>query len=195
MAVASRRFPRYRDGPMSLRLDRPSLLRASVLVVGGGVLGLAGNAARPTGVALRGYEPPVTCTAEADVKAAPIVEMAPHDASHLCGRPGVIFADTRPAARFAEGHVADAVHLPCDASASGAEQALRKLDRAGTVIVYGDSSDDGRAVAETLRRRGLDADLRVIRGGFAAWERAGLACASGPCRDCTVAGSSKEHSP
>jgi len=180
---------------MSLRVDRPSLLRAAVLVLGGGALGLAGNAARTTGVSLRSFEPPATCSATADTQAAPIVEMAPHEAAHLCGRSGVLFADTRPAARFAEGHVADAVHLPCDASASGAEQALRKLDHAGTVIVYGDSSDDGRAVAETLRRRGLDADLRVLRGGFTAWEHAGLACASGPCRECTVAGSGKDPSP
>jgi hypothetical protein len=50
-------------------------------------------------------------------------------------------------------------------------------------------------VAESLRRRGLHGDLRVLRGGFAAWEREGLACASGPCKDCTVAGSSKEHAP
>lgn len=182
---------------MSLRFDRASLIRASVLVLGGGALGLAGNAARPTGVALRGFEAPMTCSAAVDTQATPIVEMAPHEASHLCGRPGVLFADTRSAARFAAGHVADAVHLPCDASATGAEPALRKLDRAATIIVYGDSSDDGHAVAETLRRRGLNRDLRVLRGGFGAWESEGLACASGPCRDCTASGSTgpKEHAP
>jgi rhodanese-related sulfurtransferase len=120
--------------------------------------------------------------------------MDPREASFLCGRPGVIFADTRPAARFEEGHVADAVHLPCDATALGAEPAIARLSHAQTVIVYGDSSDDGHSVAQTLRRRGLKADLRVLRGGFAAWEGAGLACASGPCKDCTIAGS-KEASP
>ena len=39
---------------------------------------------------------------------------------------------------------------------------------------------------------GLRGDLRVLEGGFAAWEKQGLACASGPCHECTVAGSSKE---
>src|SRR6185312_9304531 len=119
----------------------------------------------------------------------------PRDAAFLCSRPGVIFADTRPAPRFEEGHVADAVHLPCDATVPGAEAAIARLSHAQTVIVYGDSSDDGRAVAEALRGRGLSADLRVLRGGFAAWESAGLACASGPCKDCTLAGSPKETSP
>jgi rhodanese-related sulfurtransferase len=66
---------------------------------------------------------------------------------------------------------------------------LGRLEAARTVIVYGDSSDDGRAVAETLRRLGLRGELRVLRGGFAAWEREGLACASGPCKDCPIAGS------
>jgi len=181
---------------MSLRLDRPSIFRASVLVLGGGALGLAGNVARPGGVALRGFEAPTTCTAAADAAEPPsVLEMDPHEASHLCGRDGVIFADTRPAARYAEGHVANAVHLPCDATAAGAEGALKKLDRAATVIVYGDSSDDGMAVAESLRLRGLHGDLRVLRGGFAAWELAGLACASGPCKDCMASGASKEHAP
>jgi rhodanese-related sulfurtransferase len=106
----------------------------------------------------------------------------------------VIFADTRAAARFEEGHVANAVHLPCDATEAGAQVAIGRLSHAGTVIVYGDSSDDGRAVAETLRRRGLHGDLRVLRGGFAAWEREGLACASGPGQERSVAGS-REPSP
>jgi rhodanese-related sulfurtransferase len=176
---------------MVFGLDRPLLLRAVALVLGSGAAGLGVNAVRPGGVALLGFEPPTACTAEVGQVEAPIVELAPREASFLCGRAGVVFADTRPAARFEEGHVADAVHLPCDASEHGAEVAIAQLSPAETVIVYGDSSDDGRAVAETLRRRGLHGDLRVLRGGFAAWEREGLACASGPCKDCPLAGSSE----
>lgn len=170
------------------RIDGASLRRASVLVLGGAVVGLGVNVARPSGVPFRGFEVPAVCSAAAE-PVAPVVEMEPREASSLCGRACVIFADTRPEARFTEGHVADAVHLPCDATAQGADVAMRRLDHKQTIIVYGDSSDDGRAVAETLRRFGLQGDLRVLRGGFAAWEREGLACVSGPCRDCTVAGS------
>jgi rhodanese-related sulfurtransferase len=164
---------------MMVRLDRPLLLRAVALVLGGAAAGLAANAVRPAGVALLGFEPPTTCSAE-PASEAPVLELTPREASLLCGRAGVVFADTRPVSRFEEGHVADAVHLPCDATERGAKAPLDRLGHAQTVIVYGDSSDDGRAVAETLRRRGLRADLRVLRGGFAAWERDGLACASGP---------------
>jgi len=175
-------------------LDRPLILRAAALVLGGGAVGLGANAVRPAGVAVLAFAPPTTCTAEAAGQDQPIVEMTPREASFLCGRPGVIFAETRAAARFEDGHVADAIHLPCDATELGAQAAIAHLLHAQMVIIYGDSSDDGRAVAETLRRRGLRSDLRVLHGGFAAWEHEGLACASGPCKDCPLAGST-EKSP
>jgi rhodanese-related sulfurtransferase len=174
---------------MSLRLDRPLLLRAAVLVLGGAAAGLGANVVRPGGVAIRSFEPPTTCSAEPAADVSPVLELEPREASFLCGRAGVVFADTRPPARFEEGHVADAVYLPCDSSERSAQAVLGRLEAARTVIVYGDSSDDGRAVAETLRRLGLRGELRVLRGGFAAWEREGLACASGPCKDCPIAGS------
>lgn len=157
-------------------------------MLGGAAAGLGANAVRPGGVALLGFEPPVTCSAE-PAGEGPVIEITPREASLLCGSAGVVFADTRDAARFEQGHVADAVHLPCDSTEIGAQAPLDQLDHAQTVIVYGDSSDDVRAVAETLRRRGLHGDLRILRGGFAAWEQEGLACASGPCKDCTLAGS------
>jgi rhodanese-related sulfurtransferase len=172
-------------------LDRPAVLRACALVAVGGGLGILGNALRPGGVALRSFEAPTACTVEVDAPARPpVVELPPREAATLCGREGVVFADTRPDARFEEGHVAGAVHLPCDASESGAQAVIGSLASASLVIVYGDSSDDGRAVAETLQRRGLHADLRVLHGGFGAWEKDGLACASGPSQNRSLAGTS-----
>ena len=177
---------------MLLALDRPVLLRAAVLLLGGGALGLGANLARTGGVALVGFQAPTTCTAEAGgTPLAPVVELTPREASFLCARPGVVFADTRSAQRFQDGHVADAVHLPCDATESGAQSVIGRLSNAELVIVYGDSSDDGRRVAETLRRRGLHADLRVLHGGFGAWESEGLACVSGPSEERSIAGSTE----
>ncbi|MEO7328949.1 MAG: rhodanese-like domain-containing protein [Minicystis sp.] len=173
-------------------LDRPLLLRTLALFVGGALLGLAVNAGRAAPLALRGFEVPVVCSAGEEGPAAPLEQMSAAAASTMCAREGVVFADTRSAGEFAEGHIADAVHLPCDASASGADTAIKHLGPARTIIVYGTSTDDGHKVAETLRARGLHGDLRVLEGGFAAWEKQGLACASGPCHECTVAGSTKE---
>lgn len=189
---------------MSPGLDSPVLLRAACLLAGGAILGLAANAARPAPVALTGFEPQVTCTADAEAT-EPVGELHAHDASSMCGREGVFFADARSAERFAEGHVAGAIHLPCSASATGADGAIQRLGAARTIVVYGDSTEEARTVAETLRTRvrpgaegphgaadpagrPLQADIRILKGGFAAWETEGHACASGPCRDCAVAG-------
>src|SRR5277367_6131172 len=98
---------------MDRRLDRLLLVRAAALVIGSGAAGLAANAVRPGGVALLSFEPPTACSA-APASEAPVLELAPREASLLCGRAGVVFADTRAAARVEEGHVAGAVYLPCD---------------------------------------------------------------------------------
>ncbi|MDI1478881.1 rhodanese-like domain-containing protein [Polyangium sp. y55x31] len=170
---------------MSSGLDRPLVLRSAALLLGSAALGLGINAARPAGVALVGFEPPTACTAAA-ADETPVIEMTPREASVLCGQPGTLFADTRTAERFAAGHVADAIHLPCDATASGAEVAMKELGHAQTIVVYGESTEAAYEVAETLRRRGLKMDVRVLRGGFSAWEQEGLACASGPCPGCAI---------
>jgi 3-mercaptopyruvate sulfurtransferase SseA len=84
-----------------------------------------------------------------------------------------------------EGHVAGAVHLPCDAGGKSAVEALAH-SRAQTIVVYGASTDDARPVADSLQRRHPDVRVALLDGGFAAWSAAGLACASGPCDECKV---------
>jgi rhodanese-related sulfurtransferase len=177
---------------MVRHLDRALLLRTGGLLLAGALAGLGINAGRAAPLALRGFEPQVVCSAGAEEGAPPIAQVSAAAASSMCAHEGVVFADTRSAAEYAEGHVANAIHLPCDASKSGADSAIERLGPARTIIVYGTSTDDGHEVAETLRTRGLRGDLRVLEGGFAAWEKQGLACASGPCHECTVAGSTKE---
>jgi rhodanese-related sulfurtransferase len=161
------------------------LARALALIALGAGLGLGANLARPDGVALRGFQPAATCLVAA---AGPVaVEVLPPDqAVRLCGDAGVLVADARPARRFAEGHVAAAVHLPCAAQEAEASTVVSRLDDKHTLIVYGDTTDEARPVAEDLRRRIGRPALRVVvlDGGFPAWNRAGLACASGPCPDC-----------
>jgi 3-mercaptopyruvate sulfurtransferase SseA len=163
------------------------LTRAAALLLVGAVLGLVGNGTRPGGLSLRSFKPAATCSAgHASPVAVETVE--PSAAAHLCNEPGVLIADARPPERYAEGHVVDAVHLPCAASGSQASSVVDRLESMRTLIVYGDSTDEARPVAEDLRRRIGRPDLHVVvlEGGFPAWNRAGLACASGPCRDCTT---------
>ena len=162
----------------------PTLLRALVLVVAGAAVGLVANAARPHGLRIAAFAPPVECTGAESAGAPSPTVMSPAEASSLCGQPSVVIADTRPANAFAEGHVAGAVHLPCDAGGKTADDALAHFSHAQTIVVYGASTDDARPVADSLQRRHPDVKVAVLDGGFAAWSSAGLACASGPCNEC-----------
>lgn len=163
----------------------PLVVRAVVLVVAGALFGLGGNALRPHGIHVVSWSPPTQCTG-AEGAAAPTV-MSPREAASLCGQPDVVIADTRSAAAFAEGHVAGAVHLPCSAGGPTASEALGHFTRAQTILVYGTSTAEARPVAETLQQRHPGVRVAILDGGFAAWESAGLACASGPCNECKVA--------
>ena len=163
-------------------------LRSAMLLVGGAALGLSLNSVRSSGVPLFHFQPPLACSAS-EAADEGVAEISLREAAALCRVGSVVFADTRSAARFAEGHVADAVHLPCDATGNTAANSLRRLRGANTVIVYGETSADGHSVAATLREHGVAGDLRVLAGGFTAWENEGLACASGPCNECSLAGS------
>jgi prepilin-type processing-associated H-X9-DG protein len=103
----------------------------------------------------------------------------------------VVIADARSAAAFADGHVAGAVHLPCDANGQAAVDALTHFDRAQRIVVYGQGSEDARPVADSLKRRHPAVRVQVLAGGFPAWAGAGLACASGPCAECVTPQSSQ----
>ncbi len=159
--------------------------RALALLLVGSGIGLALNGARPDGLALRAFSPPASCALPA--AGQPKVEVLPPvEAVRLCGDPGVVIADVRPPTQFAQGHVAQAIHLPCAAPSTEAESAVSRLAGKHTLIVYGDSTEEARPVAEDLRRRLPRADMRVVvlDGGFPAWNQAGLACSSGPCLEC-----------
>src|SRR4051794_18078970 len=119
------------------------LARAVMLIIGAAAIGLVANQVRPHGVALAAYSAPASCGAEE----AGVAEIDPSEAIRLCGHPEIVIADTRPANRFAEGHVAGAIHLPCDAAGSVASDAMHHLEGASTVIVYGEATDDARPVA------------------------------------------------
>jgi rhodanese-related sulfurtransferase len=160
-------------------------LRALVIVAGGALAGLGVNAMRPhDGLAIGKFEPPTVCDG-AEAAGQPL-EVEAAEVAGLCARPDVVVADARPSTRFAEGHVAGAIHLPCDAAGTVAASALAHLDGKHTIIVYGEETADAQPVAASLRRRIHRPDLRiaVLRGGFKAWMAGGQACASGPCDEC-----------
>jgi rhodanese-related sulfurtransferase len=168
--------------------------RAAALLLAGAAVGLGVNALRPDGVRLERAAPVAAC--EAAPAGAPAFEaLAPAEAFRLCGDAGVLVADVRSAERFATGHVAGAIHLPCAASGDAAARAIALMAGKHTVLVYGDGTAEASAVAESVRQRlaagaARPARVAVLAGGFAAWDGAGLACSSGPCPEC---GAGKVH--
>jgi len=166
--------------------------RLAILLAGGVALGLMVNLVHPRAVRFGSFAPPRVCSAGAEPAGAvapPAVErLSLAQVASLCGDPRAMVADARSAERFAEGHVAGAIHLPCASSRVAATAALDRLAGKETLVVYGDSTEEAMPVAEELRRRGDRPGLRVavLAGGFPAWSQAGLACSSGPCADCGV---------
>lgn len=161
--------------------------RATLLAATGAALGVTINAVRSDRVSPDRFAAPASCSASAPAS-VPLERLPPPAAAALCGDETVVVADARPPARFAEGHVSGAVHLPCAAPGSLASDGLAALVGKGTVVVYGDTTDEALAVAESLRLRADMAGRRVavLEGGFPAWSQAGLACSSGPCASCTA---------
>ena len=156
----------------------------------GAGLGVAVNAVRPAALHPASFVVATTCSEPAPVK--PLAVLPPARAVRLCGENGVLIADVRGPERFAEGHVAGAVHLPCAAPGDVLARALEAAAGKHTLVVYGETTADARTVAESLRPKlpgGLE--VVVLEGGFAAWNAEGLACSSGPCPDCGV--QAREH--
>lgn len=151
-------------------------------------MGSAFHLARPAGFRPSAFVAETTCSdpAAAAATAAPPRVMSATHAARLCGADGVLIADVRPAERFAEGHVAGALHLPCAASSDLLDRAHAAAAGKRTLVVYGESTSDANAIAASLRQRlhRPDLELVVLDGGFAAWSAEGLACSSGPCPDC-----------
>jgi rhodanese-related sulfurtransferase len=157
--------------------------RAAVLALAGAALGFGVNGVRNDRVDPAAFAAPTSCQMAAE---APVERLAPTAAAALCGDPGTVVADARPADRFEQGHVAGALHLPCAASGAVARDGLAALAGKRTVVVYGDNTEEALLVADGLRRAGAGLRVAVLEGGFPAWSAAGLACSSGPCAACTT---------
>lgn len=159
-------------------------VRAGFLAALSIVAGLVFNGIRPDGVSLGAAPPPAVCQVPSVTR--PVERLSPAQANQLCANPNVLIADARPPESFAQGHVAGAVHLPCAAPSGVAQGVPGMLASRNTVVVYGETTEEALAVADGLMRQNTKPGLRiaVLEGGFAAWQLAGFACASGPCAEC-----------
>lgn len=170
--------------PLGQVLSRAALL-AALAVIGG----LVANRIRREPIRLQAYTPPTQCSEASETPTAS--ELTAQAVSALCGRDDVLFADARNEDQFALGHVTGATHLACSSSRGEIGQLLTQLRGKRTLVVYGNSTEEARLVANGLLRQTQRRDLAVIvlQGGFAAWRDSGLACSSGTCENCNESSS------
>jgi rhodanese-related sulfurtransferase len=139
------------------------------------------NAVRNDGIPLGHYEPATSCSSP-EAARPEVGWVSPQALAVQCGNGDTVVADVRSVERFAMGHIAGAIHLPCGASDDAARVVDSLLHGKRDLVVYGDAETDARPVAEALARRSEPKiRVRVLRGGFEAWANQGLACASGGC--------------
>jgi rhodanese-related sulfurtransferase len=152
------------------------VVRTAALILGAAAMGLIANAVRPDGVSLFAWQASTVCESTAVV-----AEIAPAEAQALCADPNNVVIDVREHEQFERGHIPEARHLPCTRERLG-EQTFTELSNATSILVYGQTTEEARAVAESLAQRNLP--VNVLSGGYPSWEAAGLACSSGPCEGC-----------
>lgn len=157
---------------------RELLIKTAILLAGSAAAGLTFNLARFDGQLPRS-SPPDTAVAACEV--APTVEtISLNEAAGICaGGPDNLILDVRSADRFARGHLPEAIHVPCKQGALGDELEAR-LEAAPAILVYGDTTEAARPVAESLTPYAV----KILEGGYPAWEKQGQACVSGPCDAC-----------
>jgi 3-mercaptopyruvate sulfurtransferase SseA len=164
--------------------------QSAVIVLAGGLLGVAATAASPRPAHLAR---PIHALAEAGegqcaVPGGPVepasARIGVDEAKGLCDACRAAFVDARGASEYAAGHVTNAIHLP-PAKHPEASAAVAALRAYPLVVVYdGDySCAVADEVAARLRRAGLP-DVRVLEGAWPAWVAAGGSGASGWCPDC-----------
>ena len=155
--------------------------RGTVLCVVGLAAALGYNTLRRNGIPLWHYEPATSCSSPETARPE-VGLVSPQALAVQCGSEDTVVADVRSVERFAMGHIAGAIHLPCGASDDAARVVDSLLHGKRDLVVYGDANTDARPVAEALARRSEPRiRVRVLQGGFEAWANQGLACASGGC--------------
>jgi rhodanese-related sulfurtransferase len=158
---------------------------ALLILCAGTALGLVSNSVRPDGIDL------LTVPARAtEGECAPPAEQTQwislSEATELAGQPDVLFVDARPTDEFVKAHVAGAYSVPFRAGGSVPREALEVVAGARVVITYCDTHG-GCSCSVALAREIAAAgglDVRVLEGGWPAWEQAGAAAEAGTCRLC-----------
>ena len=86
-----------------------------------------------------------------------------------------VLIDARRASLYKEGHLPRAVSLPAEETAKTLPSDVLALPREGTIVVYCEGGDCQSSLLLAKRLHGERfKDIRVMTGGWAGWQAAGL---------------------
>lgn len=181
------------------------LIQTAVVIAVGALVGAGLNAAsrHPVRLGQPVYAASASGTTQCGGGGGPEAQPAPAryatiplaEAVQACDACTMGFIDARGAAAYAVGHIPGAVHLPpAELAASvgnpGAPgrgpDPLAPLRKFKTLVIYDDdaSCDLAPGVAERLRAQGFE--VRILDGGWGAWQAQGGPAQSGACRACAT---------
>ena len=166
------------DGSMFDRSD----LRDMALFIGvSGALGLLTIALRPDLAWVADPPDPsdAACSIEGGFEEAAPQPLMPRisveEARAAHGKGTATFVDARGAAAFEAGHVPGAIHLPADEAAMILGVQSVPLPPDELVITYCDGAECqlSEALGMLLEENEVCQQVRVLEGGFPAWQKAG----------------------
>lgn len=152
-------------------------------------LGLVSNAVRSDGVDLH-LAPARATEGECAPPAEQTQWISLAEATELAGQPDVLFIDARPTEQFVRAHVAGAYSVPFHGAGTVPRDALDIVAGARIVVTYCDTHGGCSASVDLARALAAAGalDVRVLEGGFPAWEQAGAPAEAGTCRLCPGSG-------
>ncbi|HUW83205.1 MAG TPA: rhodanese-like domain-containing protein [Phycisphaerae bacterium] len=161
---------------MSVRAVVGFLVRMAALCVAGAVIAVLFNALSPKGIAWvpdpnSGLRDEVLREAEIDIDRV----------WELVQTGEAVVVDARPVEEYDEGHVPGAISAPAQALPGSAEPLMAQLPppdamEGMTVVVYcqGHGCVDSMLVFDFLAGLGYRESVRILRGGWPAWQEANV---------------------
>jgi rhodanese-related sulfurtransferase len=119
------------------------------------------------------------CEGDVAVAAAPnsmpMERVSIDEAIELLGQPGVTFVDARPSHHYVVEHVPGAMNLPADDAEGLLDMQSLPIPPDGQVITYcdGGTCEQSESLGLLLRQRDVCPRVRVLEGGWQAWEASG----------------------
>ncbi len=161
------------------------ILKSVIIIIIGSVAGLVYNAFSPKGITLKGsWSSQITSdnivVPYSYQKDDPLAVSLDYAQMKFQSQ-RVIFLDARLPIDFKAGHIKGAINLPYEEFEQHAPMVLPKLPAGEEIITYcdGDECESSLLLSRELRDLGYK-NVKIFFGGWAEWQKAGLAVETGP---------------